>query len=248
MYLIAVCDDEQAELSKTEKMLGDYKTEHPEGAYSKSDFEVECFLNVEKLIDLVRTKEYVPDLILMDIYMPGKTGIEAAKQLRDMGNESKIIFLTSSIEHALEAFRVDAMQYLTKPVSEGNLYGCLDRLLAEEAGKTKKYVVLQADKKVCRVAVQDIVCCEAQKKSQYMYMANGTQLCLHMSMIGLEGLFSDCPEIVRVGNSYIVNLRHVESLSGQELQMDTGRKLFISKASFQTLREQYFNYYTEEMT
>lgn len=245
MYLIAICDDEQAELDKTQKMLNDYKARQLERAHPKSDLEAECFSDVEGMLDRIRTKEYVPDLILMDIYMPGKTGIEAAGELRDMGNESKIIFLTSSREHALEAFRVDATQYLTKPVPEEELYALLDRLLAEE----KKYVVVvQADKTICRIAVQDFVCCEAQKKSQYIYMADGTQRCLRMSMAALEELFSGFSEIVRVGNSYIVNLRHIESLNGQELQMDTGRKLYVAKRSYQSLREQYFLYYTEELT
>lgn len=245
MYLIAICDDDRTELNKTEKMLSEYKAEHLERVHPKSDFEVECFTDVEELLSRVRAREYVPDLILMDIYMPGKTGIEATEELRDMGNESKIIFLTASREHALEAFRVDATQYLTKPVSEEELYVFLDRLLAEVAEERKRYVVLQADKRICRIAVQDVIYCEAQKKSQYIYLTDGTQLCLRMSMAGLEALFSGFPEIVRVGNSYIVNLRHIESLNGQELQMDTGKKLYVAKRSYQFLREQYFSYYTE---
>ena len=248
MYLIAICDDEQTELNKTAKMLGDYKTKQSGGCYAESDLVVECFIDVTQLLSRIREEDYSPDLILMDIYMQEMTGIEAARALREMENESRIVFLTSSREHALDAFRVNATQYLTKPVSEEELFALLDNLLVQNAGKHKKYVVLQADKKICRVAVQDIVYCEAQKKNQHIYLADGTQLRLHMSMAGLEELLSGFSEIVRAGNSYIINLRHIESLNKQELRMDTDKMLYVPRASYQSLREQYFSYYTGETT
>lgn len=248
VYLIAICDDEQTELNKTAKMLGDYKARRFNGFHVGSDLVVECFINAAQLLSRIREEDYSPDLILMDIYMQEMTGIEAARVMREMGNESRIVFLTSSREHALDAFRVNATQYLTKPVSEKELFAFLDSQFAPNTEKNRKYVVLQADKKICRVAVQDIVYCEAQKKNQHIYLADGTQLRLHMSMAGLEELLSGFSEIVRAGNSYIVNLRHIESLNGQELRMDTDRTLYVPRASYQSLRAQYFNYYTEEMT
>lgn len=246
MYLITICDDEQIEVNKVAKMLDDYKVKRSGGSYAEPDLVVECFVNVTQLLSRIREEDYAPNLILMDIYMQGMTGIEAARALREMENESKIVFLTSSREHALDAFRVNATQYLTKPVSEEELFALLDSLLTQKADEQRKYVVLQADKKICRVAVQDIVYCEAQKKNQNIYLADGTQLRLRMSMAGLEELLSGFSEIVRAGNSYIINLRHIESLNGQELRMDTDRTLYVPRASYQTLRAQYFNYYTEE--
>lgn len=248
MYLIAICDDEQVELNKTAMMLGDYKTKRFGGHHAGSDLVVECFINAAQLFSRIREEDYSPDLILMDIYMQGMTGIEAARALREMHNESTIVFLTSSREHALDAFRVNAAQYLTKPVSKEELFRFLDSLFVQNTEEHRKYVVLQADKKICRVAVQDIVYCEAQRKTQNIYLADGTQLRLHMSMAGLEELLSGFSEIVRAGNSYIINLRHIESLNGQELKMDTDRTLYVPRTSYQSLRTQYFNYYTEETT
>ncbi|MDE6844746.1 MAG: response regulator, partial [Lachnospiraceae bacterium] len=119
MYLIALCDDEPAELDKTEKLLGDYEKKFP-----GLEFMTRCFESAEELLCLVREKNYIPDLIFMDIYMPDKKsnsnplGIEAAKELRNMNYKGKIIFLTTSKEYALEAFDVDALQYMVKPVSK----------------------------------------------------------------------------------------------------------------------------------
>lgn len=248
MYLIAICDDELEEISKTDKILGDYKTEHLMKGYPETDFETLSFTDADALIDNVREGKYMPDLIFMDIYMQSKTGIEAARELRDMGVESRIVFLTTSREYALDAFRVDAIQYLVKPVMKADMYGLLDRIFADTAARKNRYVLVQAEKKVCRIMVQDIIYCEAQKKSQHMFLADGSELCLHMSMVGLEELLSEYSEIVRVGKSYIVNLRHVESLNGLELQMDNGETLYMPRGVCQFLREQYFGYYTEGLS
>ena len=73
MYLIALCDDEEAELDKTERMLRHYGERH-----SGAAFAIERFESADDLLDKVREKEYMPDCILMDIYMPGKLGTDAS--------------------------------------------------------------------------------------------------------------------------------------------------------------------------
>lgn len=122
MYLIALCDDEEADLDKTEQMLKSYGKEHPE-----TEFIMERFLNADSLLNRIREKNYKPDFIFMDIYMSEKSGIDAARELRAMGNSGKLIFLTTSREHALDAFGVEASQYLVKPITKEMLFSALDR-------------------------------------------------------------------------------------------------------------------------
>lgn len=69
MYLIALCDDEEADLDKAESMLKNYQNQHP-----KQELVIERFSCVEELLYMVREESFVPDLIFMDIYMPKKNG------------------------------------------------------------------------------------------------------------------------------------------------------------------------------
>lgn len=241
MYSIALCDDETAELRKTRQMLGSYEKEH-----AGIDFEIECFESAEDLLYMVREKNYLPDLMVLDIYMPEKMGIEAAKELRDMGNRSRILFLTTSKEHALEAFGVEAVQYLVKPISGDVFFPILDRILEEIEQARRKYVLLQIGGQVRRVALSDIAYCEAQRKTQYLYLEDGTQFVLHRTLTELYEMLSRYPEFVRVGGAYIVNLEHVEGLNSRELQMDGGRKIYLPRGSYQSIREKYFDYYCGE--
>lgn len=241
MYRIALCDDETEELNKAEQMLKNYEKMYPE-----IKFEVERFKNADELLCRVTEKSYMPDIVLMDVYMPEKMGTKAARELRDMGSRSKIIFLTSSTEHALEAFRVDASQYLVKPVSEKEVFSILNRLLENVEEERKKYILLRIEGRISRVALNDIVYCEAQGKTQCLYFSNGTHCSFNKTMAVIYDMLCGHPEFVRVGAAYIVNMEHIESLNRQELEMDNGKKIYPPRGSYQPLREKYFGYYCED--
>lgn len=246
-YQIALCDDETAELEKTKKLLGDYEKRNP-----GSDFTIRCFENAGELLGLIRERNYAPDLVFMDIYMPGEKGekiplgMEAAKQLRDMGNDAKLLFLTTSREYALEAFDVEASSYLLKPVSKDKLFSILDRFVKDEEQVRKKYILLKGEGGVIKVPLKDIVYCEAQGKRQHIYLADGTELVQNMTMAKICEMICDFQAFVKVGASYIINLEHVDSLNAQETKMDNGKKIYPPRGAYRLLWEQYFDYYCGE--
>lgn len=241
MYLIALCDDETAELNKTEQIISEYEKKHP-----GIDFLIERFENANELLYKVKEKNFAPDFIFMDIYMPDKMGTEVVRELRCMGSESKVIFLTTSKEHALEAYGMDAVQYLVKPISEETLFSVLDRFSSETEEKRIRYLLFKIEGKIQRVAVNDIIYCEAQGKIQRLHLTHHTQYVLRMTMTEIFEMLSRYPEFVRVGIAYIVNLEHVDNLNAREVQMDNGKKIYLPRGSYQSLRERYFEYYCGE--
>lgn len=241
MYLIALCDDETAELNKTEQIISDYEKKHP-----GIDFLIERFENANELLYKVKEKNYAPDFIFMDIYMPDKMGTDVVRELRSMGSESKVIFLTTSKEHALEAYGMDAVQYLVKPIFEETLFSVLDRFSSGMEEKRTRYLLFKIEGKIQRVAVNDMIYCEAQGKIQRLHLTDHTQCVLRMTMTEIYEMLSRYPEFVRVGIAYIVNLEHVDNLNAREVQMDDGKKIYLPRGSYQPLRERYFGYYCGE--
>lgn len=241
---IALCDDETAELKKIEEILGVYKKKHV-----NTNFMIECFESTEELLCMVREGKYSPQLIFMDIYMPGETGesiplgIEAARRLRDMGNGAKLVFITTSKEHALDAFEIEAFQYVLKPVQPDKLFSLLDRFQKEVQEEREKYILVRAEGKIIKVPVKDVVYCEAQGKRQCIHLADGTELVQNLTMAKLYEMCSVCQALVKVGASYIIHLEHIDSLNAQEAQMDNGQKIYLPRGTYRCLREQYFNYY-----
>ncbi len=241
MYQIAICDDDSKELDKTEDYLKSWQETHQNPALQINRFE-----NVKELLSLIQRGEYLPNLLFLDIYMPQESGIDAARELRQMGNDCRLVFLTLSKEHALEAFGVNADQYLVKPVEKDVLFSVLDRLFENLEKKQQNYVLLRIDGKNCKISIKDIVFCEAQGKNQRMYLADGTCILLHMTMTEIYKMIAERKEFVKVGVSYIVNLEHINSLNGQKIFLDIGKNIFLPRGAYQPLRKQYFAYYCEE--
>lgn len=240
MFLIALLDDEISDLKKTEQMLGHYEKAHPE-----TEVSIQCYSDGAQLIRQVEEGNYTPDILFLDIYMPEKTGIEIARELRELESDTRIVFLTTSKEHALEAYGVDAAQYLVKPVSEERLFPILDRYLGE-LKENRRYILLRREGRICRVKVNDIVYCEAQGKLQCIHFADGSHFLLRITMTEIYEMLSPYREFVRVGVAYIINLEHIESLSRKELSMDNGKVIYLPRGSYQPLREKYFTFYCGE--
>lgn len=243
-YLTALCDDEMADIDKTEKLLGDYGQRH-----SGVEFVIERFASAEELLYRIEDRNYAPDLIFMDIFMPGEkgeqasSGIMAAKKLRDMGSRAKLFFLTTSREYALEAFDVDASHYFLKPITKERLFGVLDRFLDRAEEEHKKYLLLKREGRIAKIAVDDIVYCEAQGKTQRLYLTDDRECLQRMTMTELYELLSPYHKFVRIGVAFIVNLEYIDSLNAQDICLTGGRKIYLPRGAYRGLREQYFNYY-----
>ena len=239
MYQIAICDDEELELNKVEQMLEDYHIKSAGG-----EFLIRRFVDSEDIFLQITTQNYQPDLILMDIYMPGSSGIETARKLRDMGNTCRIVFVTSSQEFALDAFEVDAFSYLVKPVSPKTLFPALDRVIKDLANNPPQYILLQTiNDCVRRVELSDIVYCEAQRKKQCIYLKENESVYLRMTMKKLFEILCSYKRFVKLGVSYIINMEHIKRFDAQMLLLDNGKEIYLPRGSYKELRERYFEYY-----
>jgi two-component system response regulator LytT len=72
-------------------------------------------------------EEQTPDLVMLDVQMPGLTGFEVARRLVQTGSESQLVFVTAYDRHAIEAFDLNAVDYLLKPVEAGRLATAVER-------------------------------------------------------------------------------------------------------------------------
>ena len=136
MFKIAVCDDEQPYLEKTYAMLERYAKAHD------LELTAEIFDSASALLDAIEDGIY-HSIYLLDIYMPGLSGMSVATELRSRGVRSPIIFLTSSTEHAVEAFGVNATHYLLKPYTEESFDNAMDKAMQSITHHVEKSIVLK---------------------------------------------------------------------------------------------------------
>ena len=73
-------------------------------------------------------EEHHPDLVMLDVQMPGLTGFEVARRVMQAGLDSQVVFVTAYDQHAIDAFEVNAVDYLLKPVEADRLSTAVDRV------------------------------------------------------------------------------------------------------------------------
>jgi two-component system, LytTR family, response regulator len=89
-------------------------------------------------------EEFQPDLVMLDVQMPGLTGFEVARRVVQAGIESQVVFVTAYDQYAIDAFEVNAVDYLLKPVEPGRLAVAVERVRKRLAAeKVKKEADLE---------------------------------------------------------------------------------------------------------
>jgi two-component system LytT family response regulator/two-component system response regulator LytT len=83
-------------------------------------------------------EEYQPDLVMLDVQMPGLTGFEVARRVVQSGLESQLVFVTAYDQYAIDAFEVNAVDYLLKPVEPGRLATAVERVRKRLAAEKPK--------------------------------------------------------------------------------------------------------------
>ena len=239
MYQIALCDDEEKELDRIETYLAGYQDKRQTQKYR-----VRRFTSGEAMVDLIREELYMPDLILLDIFMSGITGMDAAKEMRGMGCGVPIIFLTTSRDHALCAY-VDAVQYLVKPLDQDRFYHAMDSAMSRMRKEQESQIVIKVAGGVRQLSPSDILYCESQKNYQILYLA-GAECRVRMTTENLWKLLADFPQFGRCGRSYILNMDHIISVDREEILMDSGRAIYIPRNKATEFKKRYFAYYFQQ--
>ncbi len=160
-------------------------------------------------LEAVRREQ--PDLLFLDIQMPTMNGIELASLIDTY--RTKVVFTTAFSQYALEGFRVDAIDYLLKPISYDNFSRCVDkveRLLDKTAGgvASNDYMVIKSDYRLVKVQYSEVLYLESLRDYVLVVLADGTQL---KTLSTLKGIESTLPNELfrRVHRSFIVNLSNV---------------------------------------
>src|SRR5574341_764319 len=162
------------------------------------------------------------DVVLLDVQMPGLVGTELAARLRGQANPPAVVFVTAHAEHALQAFELDAVDYLTKPVRRERLQAALDRVaqrlaLAARPGvpASDEPILVVSDRgRVVRVPVNEVLYLKAELKYVTLRTAAHTYV-LDDALTDLEQRLG--PGFLRVHRNALVARRAVRALERRHI-------------------------------
>jgi two-component system response regulator AlgR len=147
-----------------------------------------------------------PDLVLLDIAMPGETGLQLAERLQSVAKPPMVIFCTAFDAHALQAFEAKAMDYLLKPVRRERLRESIERiqrLLAGSPGEVSKaFVTASVGGVLRRIALDDIHYLQSDEKYTMAHHRGGEHI-LDQTLKELEQHFPE--QLIRIHRNCLVS-------------------------------------------
>ena len=224
------------ELERADSLLKKYTCEHPQ-------YEIKAisFSSPLELLAYV-AKDGGFDILLLDVYMPGILGTEAARELRAMGDNCQVIFLTTSRDHAIDAFSLDAAHYLVKPYSEKEFFSALDKVLDKLTKRNDVYITIKSMDGISRVDLNKLVYSVTDNHVQKLYLSDGRVITVRKSSSELFELLEEEPRFYNCGSTYIITMDYIVELSSKGVAFSTGARIPILSRKYMELKKLYMDY------
>lgn len=181
------------------------------------------------------------DLILLDIEMPGKSGMEIAELIKPFLPNVKIIFITSHIEYAIDAFELSIFRYVPKDDIDKRLPAAITdavRLIELEEGRV---YTIQTNSRLEKIPYKEIYYIERDGKNASITVAGGVSKVRRSLKKIYEELASK--EFIYIDQGCIVNLIHIMQVKEGMAVLKNGSALPISRSCLQAVKEQINTYW-----
>jgi len=196
----------------------------------------------------LKIRELTPDLVFLDIQMPGKTGFELLAEL-DTDN-MEVIFVTAHNQYMLQALQFSATDYLLKPIDEDRLTEAIRRVEKRQHGKGGSqnveallYNLQKAgspkEMKLCIptfkgfaiLKLEDIILCEAEKNYTIIHLKDKKNIIVSRPLLEYENILEGTT-FLRIHRTFLINLQHVTEYhrgEGGVIIMSNGEEVEISR-------------------
>jgi two-component system LytT family response regulator len=190
-------------------------------------------------------EQYQPDIVFLDIEMPEMNGFDVINQFETL--PFKVIFTTAYDQYALKALRMNALDYLLKPIAKNDITIALEKYQNKEMeiskdqvqnlhlfnnGKMQDTIALSTQQGLLFVKIDDIMYLEASSCYTFIVMNDKTKHLASKTMATFEEVLSDNPLFFRTHKSHIVNLKFIKQYlrgEGGELIMQDGNNIALSR-------------------
>ena len=233
-FVIAICDDLEGEQVSLARMVQAYARSHD------IPVQLQLFSSGESLLAAMQGQE--PgcfQLIFLDIYLPGLSGVETARHIRTFDNSVAIIFATTSLDHGVDSFEVRASDYLVKPFQEEAVAASLDWFFSH-IPEPLRLLSVYSNGEWQKLPLSSILYVDVYGHQARIHTTWG-ELVTRRGLDELEAAI-DSRDFLRCHRSFLVNLNHVEQIVGSDFCMDDQSLVPIRSANAAQIRSQFIDW------
>lgn len=232
---IAYCDDDREVLEEIDRLLVEYRAAH--------NREIVCTAFSSPLELLAKMEKGMhPDILILDVIMPGENGISVAREIRQHDDNVKIIFLTSSAEFAVDSYTVGAYFYQMKPIYPEKFWELLDQVIAACEKHQRESLILRCKNGIKKVNLEELVYCEVIGHTLFFHLENGTVLESIGAMDELYDKLSGYNNFLRPHRSFLINMDYIQNISYKVIVMDDLTEIPIPHGKCSEIKNKYLEY------
>lgn len=235
MLRIAVCDDEKSLAEKNKTVL---ETALAELCVSA---EITIYTDSRNLLYDITEDDFHYDLLLSDIEMPEISGMELAERIKPFLPDIRIIFITSHIEYAIDAFELSIFRYVPKSDITKRLPAAIKDAVSLINLEADKSYTIQVKGRFEKIPFKDILYIERDGKNAAINTADEVSKVRKSLQTVFDELQSE--EFIFIDRGCIVNLIHVMQIKTNTAMLKNGTVLPISRSHLQEVKEQINNYW-----
>ena len=218
---MAVCDDLAEERVQLARMVRSYAQRRG------LSMELRLFASGNELLDAARRPDFC-HILFLDIFMPGLSGLDTARQLRAAGCLASIVFATTSQDYWVMSFDIQAADYLVKPFQQEDVDRTLDWCL-EHMPESLRVLSVYAQGEWQELPLASISYIEVLGHQCHIHLAQNRELVTYQGLDKLEAAIKEKE----------VNLNCVERIQGSDFRMSDGSLVPISSANLAKVRNAY---------
>lgn len=235
---ITICDDEMREVKNTKELLDQYLLTKPGLSAT-----VEVSQNSSKLYDDINAGEE-SDIYILDVMMPGRSGIEIGKLLDEQKRKCVVIYTTCSKDYALDAYGVKASRYLLKPIEENAFCEAMDFAILHVQQKLSPEFIVKTKQGVVTLDFDKIIYIESASRAMHFHMSDGSlirSIMLRASFeTELDPILKD-ENFIQIHKSFVINMAYISNMSQESVTL--GNVILpISKKKIAQTKKTYLAY------
>lgn len=226
-----ICDDEPQQADFLQRLTQDWARQRALRLH------ITQYHSAEALLFAYDADKRV-DILLLDIELPGLSGVELAREVRQSDRQLQIVFVSGYSEYLADGYEVEALHYLLKPVDEQKLFAVLDRAL-ERLDARGRSLLVDGDEGLYRLPLAEIRWLEVQ--GNYVTIHAGRDYTLRKPLKELEPLLDE--SFFRTGRSFLVNLHFVKQVTHTQVILTDASTVPLSRRRYDDIHRAMIAYF-----
>ncbi len=229
---IAICDDDRDEIYKIQNMI----------FAVQGDYRVDPFLSGTALLKAAEDGAAY-DLLFCDIYMKEENGIDVARRLMEICPKTAVVFITSSREHAVDAYSMEALHYLVKPVRQEDIAEVFRRFGGRR--ESRHTLTIRIERKVYVLYQDEIMRLESNDHNTVITCADASTYSIRKPFGELVEMLDD--SFIQIKKGVTLNMRYISRMTFRDCTTRDGFTFLLRRDHAREIRETYFAFVTREL-